>query len=115
MSIFRNLLINSLDAIGNSDKRKSLSFNHKIKEDHHVFTISDTGCGIEEHSLSLVFSPGFSTKINYTTGEINRGLGLSVVQHIVEEELKGTITLSSEKGKGATFIIYIPKNSLEVI
>ncbi|MPM62018.1 Sensor histidine kinase GlnK [bioreactor metagenome] len=115
MSIFRNLLINSLDAIGNSDKRESLSFNHKIKEDHHVFTISDTGCGIEEESLSLVFSPGFSTKINYTTGEINRGLGLSVVKHIVENELKGTITLSSTKGKGSTFVIYIPKNSLEVI
>ncbi|WP_017414204.1 ATP-binding protein [Clostridium tunisiense] len=115
MSIFRNLLINSLDAIGDSEKRESLSFQHKGKEQHHIFTISDTGCGIEEKSLSLVFSPGFSTKINYTTGEINRGLGLSVVQHIVEKELKGTITVNSTKGKGATFVIHIPRHSLEVI
>lgn len=115
MSIFRNLLINSLDAIGDSEKRESLSFQHKVKEQHHIFTISDTGCGIEEKSLSLVFSPGFSTKINYTTGEINRGLGLSVVQHIVEKELKGTITVNSTKGKGATFVIHIPRHSLEVI
>lgn len=115
MSIFRNLLINSLDAIGDSEKRESLSFQHKVKEQHHIFTISDTGCGIEEKILSLVFSPGFSTKINYTTGEINRGLGLSVVQHIVEKELKGTITVNSTKGRGANFVIHIPRHSLEVI
>jgi two-component system sensor histidine kinase YcbA len=65
--------------------------------------------------LKHIFSPGFSTKINYTTGQINRGLGLSVVLDIVERELKGRVNVNSTKDIGTTFLIYIPRDSLEVI
>lgn len=114
MSIFRNLIMNSIDAIADSSRIKRISFIHKVEKEQHVFIISDTGCGIDEENLEHIFSPGFSTKINYTTGQINRGLGLSVVLDIVERELKGRVTASSEKDKGTAFYIYIPKDSLEV-
>lgn len=114
MSIFRNLIINAIDAISPSDKEPRISFTHRTQEEEHVFIISDNGSGIDEESLKHIFSPGFSTKINYTTGQINRGLGLSVVQDIVEGELMGEITVSSAKGYGTTFQIYIPRISLEV-
>ncbi|NLM43202.1 MAG: ATP-binding protein [Clostridiales bacterium] len=114
MSIFRNLIMNGIDAIHDSEKSAVIYFTHKVEDGQHVFIISDTGCGIDEENLSNIFSPGYSTKINYETGEINRGLGLSVVKDIVERELKGRITVSSIKGGGTTFRIDIPKNVLEV-
>lgn len=115
MSIFRNLILNAMDSISDSKKDTRISFSHKIEEGNHVFIISDTGCGIDEENLEHIFSPGFSTKINYSTGQINRGLGLSVVKDIVESELKGRIIVSSKKGEGTTFQICIPRDSLEVI
>lgn len=114
MSIFRNLIMNGIDAISDSIDHAKINLIHKIEEEQHVFIISDTGCGIDEASLSYIFSPGFSTKINYSTGQINRGLGLSVVQDIVERRLDGKITVSSTVGKGTIFLIYIPRSSLEV-
>ena len=47
---------------------------NKIENANHIFIISDNGGGIDEESLNHIFSPGFSTKINYNTGEINRAL-----------------------------------------
>lgn len=114
MSIFRNLIMNAMDAISSSENKPKINFSHKIEEEQHVFIICDTGCGIDEENMKHIFSPGFSTKINYTTGQINRGLGLSVVKDIVEGELKGRITVSSSKSNGTTFRIYIPRSSLEV-
>ena len=112
MSIFRNLIMNGIDAILDSGKQAIIRFTHKIEGEKHVFIISDTGSGIDETDLNNIFTPGFSTKINYKTGQINRGLGLSVVQDIVERELKGRITVSTQKGEGTTFYIEIPETSL---
>lgn len=114
MSIFRNLIMNGIDSIPDSKEQYEIKFIHKTKDEQHIFLVSDTGVGIDENNLTHIFSPGFSTKINYTTGEINRGLGLSVVKEIVENHFGGKIIVNSDKGKGTTFEICIPKESLEV-
>ncbi len=44
---------------------------------------------------------------------MNRGLGLSIVKDIVETKLNGFVTLTSTKGKGTKFMIFIPKDVLE--
>lgn len=109
MSIFRNLIMNSLDALGSTNGKNSISFIEKSIGEKRIFIITDTGSGIKESDLEYIFSPGFSTKINYNTGEINRGLGLSIVKNIVEEDLKGTIEVKSIENKGTTFYITINK------
>ena len=113
MSIFRNLIMNSLDALSTTIDNASISFIEKSTEEKFIFIISDTGCGIKESDLMYIFSSGFSTKINYNTGEINRGLGLSIVENIVEEDLKGTIKVNSIENSGTTFYITINKSELE--
>lgn len=113
MSIFRNLIMNSIDAVFNSQEKSKISFTHKIEKEEHVFIVSDNGSGISKEGLEHIFSPGFSTKINYDTGEINRGLGLAIVRHIVEEQLKGKIKVYSEEGKRTSFYIYISQKVLE--
>lgn len=111
MSIFRNILMNSIDGIENKGQ---IVFTHEVGDDNHIFIIKDNGCGIKEEDLIHIFSPGYSTKINYETGEINRGLGLSLVKDIVEIHLKGDIHIYSKEGKGTKFEIYIPIIELEV-
>ena len=69
--------------------------------------------GIDEEYLPTIFMPGFSTKINYETGQVSRGLGLSLVKDIVESELGGSISVTSEDGC-TDFTIRIPKENLEV-
>lgn len=113
MSILRNLVMNSIDALSDSDGGK-IEIIHRTDNDHHILIVSDNGIGIDEEDLKYIFSPGFSTKIDYSTGEINRGLGLSVVKYMVEEQLEGNLKVNSTKGRGTIFYMYIPRKSLEV-
>jgi chemotaxis protein histidine kinase CheA/ActR/RegA family two-component response regulator len=60
----------------------------------------------EAELFALVFEPGFSTarEVSETSG---RGVGLDVVRACVER-LRGTVTLTSRTGVGATFTIRLP-------
>ena len=66
--------------------------------------ISDNGPGMDETTKSKVFDPFFTTK---PVG-VGTGLGLSVSYFIITENHKGTLTVLSEPGKGANFIIQLP-------
>lgn len=110
MSVLRNLIMNAIDSI---EENGTISVSHKISEGQHAFKIEDSGKGIKEKELENVFSPGYSTKIDYSTGEINRGLGLALVKSIVDVQLKGRMEVSSEAGEGTTFLIWIPIKELE--
>jgi signal transduction histidine kinase len=64
--------------------------------------VKDTGHGIPQDELSLVFSRFYKRDI-FTPGV---GLGLSVCKTIVDK-LKGRLTASSEVGKGSCFSVYL--------
>ncbi len=68
-----------------------------------LFSVSDTGSGIDPAVLDKIFEPYFTTK------EMGKGtgLGLSMVYGIVTEH-GGDIKVDSQMGKGATFNIYLP-------
>ncbi|MBI9086230.1 MAG: PAS domain S-box protein [Desulfobacterales bacterium] len=81
-----------------------------IEPGHYLeITISDTGKGITEQNLPLIFEPYFTTK---PTGE-GTGLGLSVVHGIIKG-YGGEILVESETEKGTTFRIYLPAIDREV-
>lgn len=112
MSIFRNIISNSIDAV---DKEYGkIWLKHTSDEKNHFFKIIDNGCGIKEEDKEFIFHPGFSTKIDYSTGSINRGLGLSLVEDLIKKELQGTINIESELNNGVIIDISIPKVVLEV-
>lgn len=113
LSVLRNLIMNSMDSIRKSQKNSKICVLHEKEGQMHIFKVSDNGAGIDEEYLRQIFSPGFSTKVNSETGEVNRGLGLSIAKYMVEEQLKGKIEVSSKPGLGTTTIIRIPKPSLE--
>ena len=66
-------------------------------------TIADTGPGIPADIRTRIFEPFFTTK---PPGE-GTGLGLSLCRGIVEEH-GGTLTVESEPGQGAMFLITLP-------
>ena len=112
MSIFRNLFNNAVEASKNEVIH--LKFSQSCQEENYLFQIIDDGPGILPEDIEQIFSPGFSTKINYETGEINRGLGLNLVQDLVENQWHGKIWVESEPGN-TVFSIRIPKEQWKEI
>lgn len=72
-----------------------------------VLTVSDTGIGIGEADLENVFRPYFRAHSATAVGIPGTGLGMSIVQTIVEQN-RGTISLSSTLGEGTTVTVTIP-------
>lgn len=111
LSVFRNLFTNAIEA--NEDGNITLRFEQTETDSDYLFSITDNGPGIPPENLGQIFTPGFSTKINFTTGEINRGLGLNLVKDMIETQFSGEIHAES-RPKHTTFFIRIPKAELEV-
>lgn len=82
-----------------------------LKEGRHIrLTVSDTGCGMDKETADRVFEPFFTTR--GTRG--GTGLGLSVAHGIVASH-DGEITVNSEPGEGASFIVYLPWVDVETV
>ena len=72
--------------------------------------VQDTGMGISENHLASIFEPFMQA--HKTSSENSRGgigLGLSIVKKHLEQ-IRGTITVESELGKGSIFRVTLPKN-----
>jgi PAS domain S-box-containing protein len=63
--------------------------------------VEDTGCGMDDGTLTRIFDPFFSTKF------AGRGLGLAAVKGFVRTN-GGAIRIRSRPGKGTTFQIVLP-------
>jgi len=92
-----NLTKNAAEAMAGGGK---ISIKGSASENSIVLEISDTGTGIPPGID--IFEPFFTTKPQGT------GIGLSVVQQIVSAH-GGSISYSSEHGKGTTFVITLPQ------
>ncbi|WP_022854165.1 ATP-binding protein [Thermodesulfatator atlanticus] len=93
---FGGQLIIEAENIFISEEKEGLSPGPYVK-----FTLMDSGHGIPEKDLPLIFEPRYSSK-----GKA-RGFGLAVVKSIVENH-NGKIEVESTPGAGTTFTIYLP-------
>ncbi|MCE5200870.1 HAMP domain-containing histidine kinase [bacterium] len=71
-------------------------------------TISDTGKGISAADMPYVLDPFYRADAARTPNDSHSGLGLSIACKLIEAH-KGTMTVSSEEGKGTTVTVVIPK------
>lgn len=109
ISLLNNLIINAIDAIDNEGEIKVLQHS---EDDNLCFTIEDTGRGIEEEDIQLIFEPGYSTKLDMETGEFSSGIGLTHVKQIVEKYFEGEMTLESQKDKGSVFRLVMGRDKI---
>ena len=104
--LFDNLLTN---AIKYNRQGGKIGVN-LCQDSDHVFTrITDTGVGISHQSLEEVFARYFQEKTKPLGNAKGLGIGLSLVQEIVNLH-RGEIHLESELGRGTTFTVMLPKN-----
>lgn len=116
--VIMNLIINGAEAIGDNVGLVVCTTASQSVDEAYIRTlglqspqiapgqyvaleVSDSGCGMDEATISRIFDPFFTTKF---TG---RGLGLAAVSGIIRAH-KGAIKVYSAPGKGSTFKLLFP-------
>lgn len=100
--VVTNLVKNSIQAIPEEKENPRIKVAVFSVGDEVKITVEDNGNGIAEDTKSKIFEPKFTTKSS------GMGLGLAMVKNIVET-FKGSITFTSQEGKGTTFTVAFPK------
>ena len=100
---FQNLVLNALDAMPAGGTLTVRTSEPLSGNDGNVrIEVTDTGKGLTPEECSRLFTPYYTTKLQGT------GLGLAIVQSVISDH-HGTISVSSEEGRGATFRIELPR------
>ncbi len=112
----KQILINLLaNAIKFTPAGGSICLSVRVEDNHHIFKVTDTGCGIPENHLDTIterFERGQRDPFDTIEGT---GLGLAIVKALVTLH-QGKLTIESNVGEGTSVIFALPnKNSLTVI
>ena len=113
--VLTNLVVNARDAMPDGgritvetdnvllDETVSIDYPECEPGEYVKLSVSDTGCGIDDDTLSHIFEPFFTTKQDKGTG-----LGLATCYGIIRQS-DGFMTVESEPGDGAAFSVYLPR------
>jgi two-component system NtrC family sensor kinase len=101
--VFINLFVNAAQAAASCSHSVELRIETSTKGGRVVTTVRDNGPGIPAEHLARIFEPFFTTK----SAANGTGLGLSISRSIVEDH-GGTMLVTSEPGRGTTFVIDLP-------
>jgi len=102
---FSNLMINALQAMPNGG---ALGVTLRPEPSQLVIEFTDTGHGIPPGEIEQIFEPYYSTK------DTGIGLGLPLTRKIIEEH-GGTISVTSEPGRGTTFTVALPREAVQAV
>ena len=102
------ILLNLLSNAGKFCNGGEVRLVTRPEPDRVTFAVEDTGIGMTEEQLEKVFEPFVQADASTTRRYGGTGLGLSVARSLAEL-LGGTITASSNEGRGARFVLSLPR------
>jgi PAS domain S-box-containing protein len=104
--VFINLATNARDAIEASGRGAgTIWISTRVNGEMIEVSFRDDGAGMSEKTKSKVFNPFFTTK------EVGKGMGLGMsLSYGILSKLQASIVVESELGKGAAFLIRIPRD-----
>ena len=74
---------------------------------HYRWMISDTGIGMSENFLEHIFEPFVQEHSDARSVYHGIGLGMAIVKRLIDK-MNGTIQVTSQEGKGSTFVVVLP-------
>ncbi len=101
--VVRNLLANAIKFCKEGDK---ITIIAQSAATHAIVSVIDTGEGIDETVLPTLFGVGHLSSKG-TKDEVGTGIGLTLCKEFVEKN-GGSISVSSQKGKGSHFQFLVP-------
>ena len=104
LQVFSNLITN---AVRHTHHGGDIFINAYDTEKGAVIEVRDTGEGIPEDELEVVFERFYRADPSRQTTSSQSGLGLSIVKAIVETH-GGEVKVTSKVGEGSTFSILLP-------
>lgn len=106
-------LINLINnAIKFSKDRREITAQVMKRDNYAVISISDKGLGIKPENIKNIFEPFFREKTKEKNSVGGAGLGLSIVQHIMDAH-NGKIDVITNSGEGTMFMLLFPVNGNE--
>jgi two-component system, OmpR family, phosphate regulon sensor histidine kinase PhoR len=104
---FRRIFSNLIDNAVKFTEKGKISISFERTGDRLRITISDTGIGIQPSDMARIFERFYRADKSRSRQMGGTGLGLSIVRHLVEKR-KGTVSIESSPGKGASFSVEFP-------
>ena len=87
----------------------SITLKIKLNKNNIVFSVIDTGRGIENTKKSIIFKPFSQANVTDATRHGGAGLGLHLCR-LLAERLGGSVGFDSKYGEGSTFWLKLPRN-----
>lgn len=108
--VFLNILKNGAEAMADAGIESPVFVLRSSRQKGYVvLEIEDNGPGMDRETKNRIFEPFFTTK---DVG-VGTGLGLSVSYFIITENHNGFLSVESIPGKGTTFVVKIPIQSIK--
>jgi signal transduction histidine kinase len=104
-----NLLTN---AVKYSPQRTEVTASAGKHGGHVRIAVRDQGIGMDQKEVKQIFQKFYRTKKAEESGEAGTGIGLSIVQQIVEQH-GGQIEVTSKPGAGSCFTLVLPVTAAE--
>ena len=110
----RDVLVNILsNAVKYTDDGGTITFDATYRpgaDDKHIlvrYSIADTGVGMSKEFMDKLFDEFSQEENSARTNYVGTGLGMAITKRYVDM-MGGSISVSSEKGKGSTFVVELP-------
>lgn len=103
----KQIMINLVNNACKYTDEGSIEFYYLVKDDSLIFTVKDTGIGIQDELQEFIFDRFMQASTSRTVGRNSTGLGLAITKTYLNL-MGGDISVKSKLGVGSDFTFILP-------